>query len=66
MIDQFYSDPLSLERLRFGPLGSYIDTFAQVLSAQGYARSTAKVKIPGSRRFKPLAPQKTDWHGGPG
>ncbi len=45
MIDQFYADPLSLERLRFGPLGSYIDTFAQVLSAQGYARSTAKVKI---------------------
>ena len=43
MIDQFYSDPLSLERLRFGPLGSYIDTFAHVLSAQGYARSTAKV-----------------------
>jgi site-specific recombinase XerD len=45
MIDQFYSDPLSLQRLRFGPLGDHIDTFAQVLSAQGYARSTAKVKI---------------------
>ena len=45
MIDQFYSDPLSLQRLRFGPLGDHIDTFAQVLSAQGYARSTAIEKI---------------------
>jgi site-specific recombinase XerD len=45
MIDQFYSDPLSLERLRSGPLGSHIDTFAQILSAQDYARSTAKEKI---------------------
>ena len=45
MIDQFYSDPLSLERLRSGPLGSHIDTFAQMLSAQDYARSTAKEKI---------------------
>ena len=45
MIDQFYSDPLSVERLRSGPLGSHIDTFAQMLSAQDYARSTAKEKI---------------------
>jgi site-specific recombinase XerD len=45
MIDQFYSDPLSLQRLRFGPLGTHIDTFAELLSAQGYARSTAKEKI---------------------
>lgn len=45
MIDQFYSDPLSMERLRSGPLGSHIDTFAQILSAQGYAGSSAKEKI---------------------
>jgi site-specific recombinase XerD len=45
MIDQFYSDPLLLQRLRFGPLSAHIDTFAQVLSAQGYARSTARAKI---------------------
>jgi len=45
MIDQFYSDPLSLQHLRFGPLGTHIDTFAELLSAQGYARSTTKEKI---------------------
>jgi site-specific recombinase XerD len=45
MIDQFYSDPLSLQGLRFGPLGTHIETFAELLSAQGYARSTAKEKI---------------------
>ena len=45
MIDQFYSDPLSLQRLRSGPLGSHIDTFAQILSAQGYVGSAAKEKI---------------------
>lgn len=45
MIDQFYSDPLSLQRLRLGSLGTHIDTFAQLLSAQGYAKSTAKEKI---------------------
>ena len=45
MIDQFYSDPLLRQRLRLGPLGTHIDTFAQLLSTQGYARSTAQEKI---------------------
>jgi site-specific recombinase XerD len=45
MIDQFFSDRLTLERLHFGPLGDHIDRFAQVLSAQGYTRLTAKAKI---------------------
>jgi hypothetical protein len=45
MIDQFYADPVSLQRLRLGPLGTHVDTFAQLLSAQGYTRSTAKEKI---------------------
>ena len=61
MIDQFYSDPLSLQHLRIGPLGTHIDTFAQFLSAQGYAKSTAKEKSPGSGRFKPLASKKAAW-----
>jgi site-specific recombinase XerD len=46
MIDQFYAhNPLSLQHLRSGPLGTHIDTFAELLSAQGYARSTTKEKI---------------------
>lgn len=45
MIDQFYSFPSSWKRLRLGPLGPYIDAFAQYLSEQGYARPTARHKI---------------------
>ena len=45
MIDQSYSHPLSSERLRPGPLGTYIDVFAQHLVEQGYARWTVEEKI---------------------
>jgi site-specific recombinase XerD len=45
MIEYFFSTPNVLKRLHFGPLGSYIDSFAQILEVQGYKRSTAKYKI---------------------
>ena len=45
MIDQLFSQPKVLKRLHFGPLGSHIDSFAQILVAQGYKTSTAKHKI---------------------
>jgi site-specific recombinase XerD len=45
MIDEYFSDPAVLERLYLGPLSPHIDTFASLLSEQGYARSTAKEKI---------------------
>ncbi|MGD0236408.1 MAG: tyrosine-type recombinase/integrase [Syntrophorhabdales bacterium] len=45
MLDQFYADPSSWERLRLGPLGTYIDAFAQRLSSRGYARSAGRRKI---------------------
>jgi len=45
MIDQFFSQPKVLKRLHFGPLGNHIDSFAQILSVQGYKMSTAKHKI---------------------
>ncbi|MCP4261253.1 MAG: site-specific integrase, partial [Planctomycetes bacterium] len=45
MIDQFFSQPNVLKRLHFGPLGSHIDSFAQILVAQGYKTNTAKHKI---------------------
>jgi len=45
MIDQFFSDPVTLHRLRSGPLGDHIDAFTQVLSAQGYSWLTIREKI---------------------
>jgi site-specific recombinase XerD len=45
MTARFFSDPNVLKRLHYGPLGSHIDGFAQILMEQGYKRSTAKYKI---------------------
>lgn len=45
MIDHFFSQPKILKRHRFGPLGSLIDSFAQLLVVQGYNTTTAKDKI---------------------
>jgi site-specific recombinase XerD len=45
MLDQFYSDPLTLQRLRLGPLGPYIDAFAQQLVTRGYAKYGGRHKI---------------------
>ena len=45
MLDQFYQDPLTLQRLRVGPLGPYIDAFAQQLSTRGYAKWGGRQKI---------------------
>jgi len=45
MIEQFFSDPAALQRLRAGPLGIHIDVFAQRLLEQGYAESTIRHKI---------------------
>ena len=56
MIDQLYSDPLVLQRLRFGPLGDHIDTFAQVSFRKRLHPVKRQAEDPGGRRFKPLAP----------
>jgi site-specific recombinase XerD len=45
MINQFFSDPKVLNRLHFGPLGLYIDAFAQSLLVKGYKPNTLKQKI---------------------
>ena len=45
MIDQLFSDPVSLQRLHLGPLGPHIDAFARHLSERGYARRTTVKKI---------------------
>ena len=45
MVDQFYSFPSSRKHLRLGPVGPYINAFAQQLSKRGYARWTVREKI---------------------
>jgi site-specific recombinase XerD len=42
MSHPFCPNPIVLQRLYTGPLGAHIDTFAQQLLTQGYARWTAK------------------------
>ena len=45
MIEQFFTDPAALGRLRRGPLTYYIDTFAALLLEQGYTKAGGKPKI---------------------
>ena len=45
MVDQFFSDPVTLQRLHLGPLGPRINAFARCLSESGYAGWTAEEKI---------------------
>lgn len=45
MMHQFYSGQAVLERVYAGPFGSYVDSFAKLLSERGYARQTVKRKI---------------------
>ena len=46
MTDHSYHFEIAeLDRLRYGPLGSHLDGFAQCLSEQGYSRLAATCKI---------------------
>lgn len=45
MLNKFYSDPSTLRRMHFGPLGEHIDAFAEWLSQQGYERELLRYKI---------------------
>jgi site-specific recombinase XerD len=45
MIDKFYSPGISLDHLRYGPLGFHLDGFASLLFDQGYATHTGRQKI---------------------
>ena len=45
MIDEFYSDPITQDRLRRGPLGDHIEGFAAALKEQGYAKATGKEQL---------------------
>lgn len=44
-MDQLYRDPRTPLRMREGPLGEYVDAFAQQLIDEGYARSSARYAL---------------------
>lgn len=41
MLEQFFDNPVVVERLRRGPLSPHLDSFAEALVGLGYARRTA-------------------------
>lgn len=45
MLDRFFADPKAVERLRQGPFGTYLDSFAAEVSAMGYQRSTVRLQL---------------------
>lgn len=45
MIEQFYSQPRSAQRLRVGPLEPHLDGYARVLAEQGYSRQLGRQKL---------------------
>jgi len=45
MIEHFFPNSVVVDCLHSGPLGHYIDAFAQQLAAQGYAKSSAQHKL---------------------
>ena len=44
-MDHYFRSDATRQRLRVGPLSSYLDTFAQQLSAHGYAIDTGRRKL---------------------
>jgi site-specific recombinase XerD len=44
-MEQFFKHPQTLSRLREGPLGTYLDAFAQQLREQGYAPYSARMQL---------------------
>lgn len=44
-MEQFFKNPQTLLRMREGPLGNYIGSFAEQLTNQGYARYTARYQL---------------------
>jgi len=41
MLEEYFSAPKTLRRLRTGPSGSYIDGFADALKRAGYSKASA-------------------------
>jgi site-specific recombinase XerD len=45
MIDQLFSLPNAVERLRHGPLSEHLDTYATAVAQQGYARHSIRTQV---------------------
>jgi hypothetical protein len=45
MTNEFLADPLAQHSRCAGPLGAYLEGFAALLGARGYARATEKEKL---------------------
>jgi len=45
MIEHLYSSPGVIRRIRSGPLGAFVDSYAEGLRCQGYTRSTLRWKL---------------------
>ena len=45
MLERFFSDPEVSQRLRRGPLGPYLDSYAALVDALGFARSTTREQL---------------------
>jgi len=44
-MNRFFQDSATIQRMKQGPLGHYIDLYAQQLHAQGYAHQSARRKL---------------------
>lgn len=45
MVERLYSSPKAIRRIRSGPLRAFVDSYAEGLLHQGYARSTLRSKL---------------------
>jgi site-specific recombinase XerD len=45
MIDQLFTLPTMIERLRYGPLSEHLDTYATAVAQQGYARHSIRTQV---------------------
>lgn len=68
-MEQLYKDPRTLKRMREGPLGAYVDAFAQQMIDQGYVRTSARYALQlvadfgrWLKRHRTLVPQVTAEH----
>jgi len=44
-MERFYKDARAPQRMRVGPLGAYVDAFAQQLSEEGYAKASVRYAL---------------------
>lgn len=45
MLEEYFDNPMVVDRLRSGPLNPHLDSFAGSLAAMGYARGTVQAQI---------------------